>query len=268
VTALAQFQFPATGQAVRTVEVDGEAYFVAADVTTILGYTNGRAAVSQHVDEEDRNTVVIRDGMRGNPNVAIVNESGLYALIFGSRLEAAKVFKRWVTAEVLPTLRRTGSYAVASRVPDLTTPEGVLALAERFTETARDLVESEKARREMEPKAVAYDAFLSADAGDRLVRQVAKELGLKEMDLRRFLVDQKLIFVREAACGAKQYEPYATHAHHFKPVEKVVEHTWGTCSHFTLYIRPSGVDLAHRRLVAENTRYQAALIAATDSEGK
>lgn len=264
-TDIERFEFPITGQAVRTIGIDGEPHFVAADVTAILGYSNGRDAISKHVDADDKSGVAIRDSMGREQIATAVNESGLYSLIFGSKLETAKAFKRWVTAEVLPAIRRTGSYSVAA-LPDLTTAEGVLAMAERFAQTARDLVESEQARREMEPKAVAYDAFLSAGAGDRLVRQAAKELGLKEMDLRRFLLDQKLIFCREAPCGAKQYEPYAANAKHFKPVEKVVEHTWGTCAHFTLYIRPSGMDLVHRRLVAENSRYQAA-IAATAQKG-
>jgi len=101
--------FHFNGAAVRTLVQDGEPWFVAADVARVLGYSNPRAAVARHVDEEDRGTVAIRDAAY-ETRATIVNESGLYALIFGSRLPAARTFKRWVTSEVLPTLRRTGAY--------------------------------------------------------------------------------------------------------------------------------------------------------------
>ena len=95
---------------VRTIVKDGEPYFIGKDVADILGYTNSRKAIGDHVDEEDKNTVTIRDGIQGNPNLTIINESGVYALIFGSKLPKAKQFKRWVTSEVLPAIRKTGSY--------------------------------------------------------------------------------------------------------------------------------------------------------------
>lgn len=101
--------FHFNGAAVRTLVQDGEPWFVAADVARTLGYSNPRAAVARHVDEEDRGTVAIRDAAY-ETRATIVNESGLYALIFGSKLPAARAFKRWVTSEVLPTLRRTGAY--------------------------------------------------------------------------------------------------------------------------------------------------------------
>ncbi|MBE5673767.1 ORF6C domain-containing protein [Staphylococcus sp. SS35] len=98
---------------VRTLEVDGEPYFIGKDVADILGYTNSRKALSDHVDEEDKLTSrIVTSGQ--NRNVTIINESGLYSLIFSSKLENAKRFKRWVTSEVLPTLRKTGAYQVPS----------------------------------------------------------------------------------------------------------------------------------------------------------
>ncbi|HFD7471840.1 TPA: Bro-N domain-containing protein, partial [Staphylococcus aureus] len=94
---------------VRTLEVDGEPYFIGKDVADILGYTNSRKALSDHVDEEDKLTSrIVTSGQ--NRNVTIINESGLYSLTFSSKLENAKRFKRWVTSEVLPTLRKTGAY--------------------------------------------------------------------------------------------------------------------------------------------------------------
>ncbi|MCR0868719.1 ORF6C domain-containing protein [Staphylococcus aureus] len=98
---------------VRTLEVDGEPYFIGKDVADILGYANGRDALSKHVDAEDKLTSQIATAGQ-NRNVTIINESGLYSLIFSSKLENAKRFKRWVTSEVLPTLRKTGSYQIPS----------------------------------------------------------------------------------------------------------------------------------------------------------
>jgi prophage antirepressor-like protein len=95
----------------RHTLIDGEPWFVAADVCTILGYTNARKAVSDHVDSEDKG-VTKRDTLGGSQRQTIVNESGLYALIFGSTLPKAKEFKRWVTREVLPQIRRTGQFAI------------------------------------------------------------------------------------------------------------------------------------------------------------
>jgi len=95
---------------VRTIEVKGSPYFVGKDVAEILGYSNPRDALAKHVDDEDKNTVAIRDGIQGNPNMTIINESGLYSLILSSKLPTAKKFKRWVTSEVLPAIRKTGSY--------------------------------------------------------------------------------------------------------------------------------------------------------------
>lgn len=96
----------------RSIQIDGEPWFVGKDVAAALGYENTRDALAKHVDEEDKNTVAIRDGIQGNPNMVIINESGVYSLIFGSKLEGAKRFKRWVTNEVLPSIRKTGSYTL------------------------------------------------------------------------------------------------------------------------------------------------------------
>ena len=94
---------------VRTIEIDGEIWFVGKDTAEILGYSNTRDALAKHVDDEDKATVAIHDGSQ-NRNVTVINESGVYALIFGSKLPDAKKFKHWVTHEVLPEIRKTGAY--------------------------------------------------------------------------------------------------------------------------------------------------------------
>ncbi|HFE6639023.1 BRO family protein [Staphylococcus aureus] len=100
---------------VRTLEIDGEPYFVGSDIARILGYQKPQNAIATHVDLEDKTTTLIQGiGSNYKSNAVIINESGLYSLIFSSKLENAKRFKRWVTSEVLPTLRKTGAYQVPS----------------------------------------------------------------------------------------------------------------------------------------------------------
>lgn len=94
---------------IRTMNIDGQPYFVGKDIAEALGYSNTRDALARHVDDEDKNTVVIPDGI-GNPNKTVINESGLYSLILSSKLPKAKEFKHWVTSEVLPSIRKTGGY--------------------------------------------------------------------------------------------------------------------------------------------------------------
>lgn len=103
------FENPEFGQ-VRTVTINDEPWFVGKDVARSLGYTNSSKALADHVDDEDKG-VTKRYTLGGTQQMTIINESGLYALIFGSRLESARKFKRWVTSEVLPSIRKTGSYA-------------------------------------------------------------------------------------------------------------------------------------------------------------
>lgn len=96
---------------VRCLEIEGRPYFVGKDVAEILGYANPRKAIIDHVDEEDKtNGVTIRDSMGRGQNPVCINESGLYSLVLSSKLPSAKQFKRWVTSEILPALRKTGTY--------------------------------------------------------------------------------------------------------------------------------------------------------------
>ena len=96
---------------IRTVTIDGEPWFVGKDVAEILGYSNTRKALADHVDEEDKmDGVTIRDSIGREQNPVCINESGLYSLILSSKMPNAKKFKHWVTSEVLPAIRKTGSY--------------------------------------------------------------------------------------------------------------------------------------------------------------
>lgn len=107
---------PAFGDIRGTLDEHGEPWFVGKDVATALGYSNSRKAIADHVDEEDKG-VTKRDTPGGMQDLTIINESGLYSLILSSKLPTAKQFKRWVTSEVLPAIRRTGTYTNPKAAP-------------------------------------------------------------------------------------------------------------------------------------------------------
>ena len=110
--ALQVFENPEFGS-IRTVEIDGEPWLVGKDVAVAQGYSNPRKALADHVDKEDKG-VTKCDTPSGPQQMTIINESGLYSLILSSKLPGAKKFKRWVTSEVLPSIRKTGGYSVPS----------------------------------------------------------------------------------------------------------------------------------------------------------
>ncbi len=114
------FANPQFGQ-IRAVEVDGEPWFVGKDVAEALGYSNPRDALAKHVDGEDKGVSQIATPS-GIQEMTILNESGLYSLIFSSKLPSARVFKRWVTSEVLPSIRRTGGYTIPAAPPTAAPP--------------------------------------------------------------------------------------------------------------------------------------------------
>lgn len=118
-TAITTFNNEEFGN-VRTLTIDGEPWFVGKDIAECLGYSRSTKAVSDHVDEEDIDGIPIQDSIGRMQNTPIINESGVYALILSSKLESAKKFKRWVTSEVLPSLRKTGTYTVVAAQPNAT----------------------------------------------------------------------------------------------------------------------------------------------------
>ncbi|EON84807.1 Phage antirepressor protein [Staphylococcus epidermidis 36-1] len=125
---------------VRTMNIDGEPYFVGSDVAKILGYLKPANAIANHVDDEDKTTTLIQGtGSNYKSKAVIINESGLYSLIFSSKLESAKRFKRWVTSEVLPAIRKTGTY----QVPD--NPMDALKLMFEATEQTKEEIATVKA---------------------------------------------------------------------------------------------------------------------------
>ena len=115
---------------IQIIMMNGDPWWIGKEVAEALGYTNTRKAIGDHVDQDDKNTVTIRDGISGNPNRVIINESGLYSLILSSKLPSAKKFKRWITSEVLPAIRKTGGYKMAGKLSEENYLKAAKALAE------------------------------------------------------------------------------------------------------------------------------------------
>lgn len=191
------FENPAFGQ-VRTIEIDNEPWFVGKDVAVALGYTNTAKAVRDHVDEEDKLTErIVLSGQ--NREVIFINESGLYSLILSSKLPTAKDFKRWITKEVIPSIRKTGGYQMPS------TPEQRIAAA--LIDAQRILAEYEEKNQvlAMENSALAVDKAImqpKADYFDELVernlltnfRETAKQLGVGQKEFISFLLSHKYLY--------------------------------------------------------------------------
>ena len=170
---------------VRVFTRGDEPWFAAKDVTAILGYTNASKAITDHVDEEDKlnNETLSSLGQRGG---WLINESGLYSLILSSKLPTARKFKRWVTAEILPCIRRNGAYMTDSILDQvMQKPELVLAMAEKLL---RERADNDGMRLELSvtrPKAEYYDAFIHPEDCTN-IRVTAKELQVSERWFCRF----------------------------------------------------------------------------------
>lgn len=121
---------------IRGLDIDGEPWFVGKDVAEALGYSNTRDALGRWVEEDDRADVAIHDGSQ-NRSMVIINESGLYSLIFSSKLPKAREFKRWVTSEVLPAIRKTGTYTVKGYPKKSTSAGEVASLVKRLDDIAK-----------------------------------------------------------------------------------------------------------------------------------
>ncbi|MEF9623960.1 BRO family protein [Streptococcus dysgalactiae] len=189
------------GQEVRTVTINNEPYFVGKDVAEILGYAKARNAIASHVDEEDKKDAPIQGTLGGTQNMTIINESGLYSLILSSKLPQAKEFKRWVTTEVLPTIRKHGAYLTDSKIEEvLLSPETIINLAtqlkdEREARKQLQIVNSQLAvdNQIMQPKAQYFDDLVERNLLTNF-RDTAKMLKVKEREFIGWLLDKKYIY--------------------------------------------------------------------------
>ena len=168
------------GNEVRTLKINDEPYFVGNDVAKILGYSNYRKAVFEHVDDEDKLRTQIRYAGQ-NREVTVINESGLYSLILSSKMPNARKFKRWVTSEVLPAIRKHGAYMTDEKIEEvLTDPDTIIKLATQLKdERQQRLIEQQLRRdaesqvREMKPKAMFADSVATSES-TVLVGELAK----------------------------------------------------------------------------------------------
>lgn len=169
------FKSPEFGQ-IRTLTIDSEPWFVGKDVADILGYQNGSRDINRHVDADDKRKEMITDGKQLKETI-LINESGLYSLILSSKLPTAKQFKRWVTAEILPSIRRTGGYiANTETMTDAEIMSKALLIAKQTIENREQRIHSLEAETErMKPKEIFADA-VSASNSSILIGDLAKIL--------------------------------------------------------------------------------------------
>lgn len=186
------FNNPEFGE-IRTIDQNGEPWFVGKDVATALGYSNPQKAIRDHVDEQDR-TVNESFTVNGTQGV-LINESGLYSLCFSSKLEGAVKFKRWVTSEVLPSIRKNGGYIAGQ---EQLTPEELLAkallyanktLAERDARISELTVQNQS----LLPKADYFDALVDRNLLTNF-RETAKELGVPPKQFVNWLIEKKYVY--------------------------------------------------------------------------
>lgn len=227
-TALDIFTY--SGQQVRTVIVDGEPWFVAADVARILGYRDSNM-LTRRVDDDDKGTQIMRTP-GGDQNVTVINEPGLYMGVLGATVPDAREFKRWVTHEVLPAIRKTGQYGSAL-------PSTFAEALEVAAHEARK-VEALEAKAALDaPKLEAYEHLMDAD-GLYEMDVVAKIIGgIGRNTLFRELRDMGILMVGNA--------PYQRYAHHFKVVPKTRQTPNGVVPYRVTMVRASGLEFIRKQ---------------------
>jgi prophage antirepressor-like protein len=226
--------FDYQGYQVRTIIKDGEPWFVAKDVCDVLNLGNVGQAISR-LDDDEKNTIILNDGTPGNPNMAIVNEAGLYSLILSGRKPEAREFKRWVTHEVLPSIRKTGGY-------------GQYRLPQSYTEALRMLADEVERREQLEqqhqamlPKAEQFDFFMSAK-GAQAMNVVAKSLGTGRTRLFEILRSEGVLMSNNTP-----YQDYLERGY-FKVVEKPIRMGDVTFIKPQTLVTPKGVDFISKML--------------------
>ena len=170
---------------IRTVEKNGEPWFVGKDVAAVLGYAKPENAIARHVDDEDKSTTPFQ-GTAYETRATIINESGLYSLILSSKLPNAKKFKRWVTSEVLPSIRKHGAYMTDQTLEQaLTSPEFLIQLATQLKEEKEQRKQLEAKVEQDKPKVLFADS-VSASKSSILVGELAKILKQNGVDTGQF----------------------------------------------------------------------------------
>ena len=215
------FKNPEFG-AIRAVEIDGEPWLVGKDVALALGYKNPQEAIRNHVDAEDKGVseILTPGGMQKLP---IINESGLYFLVLSSKLPKAKQFRRWVTSEVLPTIRKHGAYITREKLWEVaTSPEVMMKLCSDLLAEREENAALREENAMLEGKAAFYDLFIDLKHSTNL-RTTAKELVVPERRFVRFLLEQRFVYrapsgnvlpyAKPANDGLFTVKDYCNHGH-------------------------------------------------------
>ncbi|EGQ3202785.1 phage antirepressor [Staphylococcus pseudintermedius] len=214
---------------VRTLTINDEAYFVGKDIAEILGYSKARNAIAKHVDFEDKKDAPIQGPLGGTQKMTIINESGLYSLIFSSKLDSAKRFKRWVTSEVLPAIRKHGIYATDSVIEQtIQNPDYIIHVLTEFKKEREGRLVAEQQVKELKPKATYYDLVLQ-NKSLLSVSKIAKDYGMSARALNKLLhelgVQYKqgdiwLLYAKHQDKGYTQTSTYALDEKHSKVTTK------------------------------------------------
>ncbi|WP_370782839.1 phage antirepressor [[Ruminococcus] lactaris] len=181
---------------IRTVTINNEPWFVGKDVAVSLGYKDTSDALKKHVEDEDKLTRCFADSGQ-NRQMYIINESGLYALIFGSRLESAKRFKHWVTSEVLPAIRKNGSYQLAPQGEELLAlavieaKKTIGSLKDQCKFLGDQVIEQQQIITELQPKANYVDKILQSKSLVTIT-QIAKDYGMSGRRMNQILKELKI----------------------------------------------------------------------------
>lgn len=174
-TDLQIFKDPEFGE-IRTIEKDGEPWFVGKDVAAALGYERPTKAILDHVDDEDKDEVPIQDSIGRSQNTPIINESGLYSLVLSSKLPTAKKFKRWVTSEVIPSIRKHGAYMTPDKLEEvLLKPDTLIQLAQNLKAEQEKRMALEVKMEEQKPK-VLFAESVEVAKTSILIGELAKLL--------------------------------------------------------------------------------------------
>lgn len=181
------------GSEVRTLTIDGNPYFVGKDVADILGYSNGSRDINAHTDLEDRLKYRISTAGQMREQT-IINESGLYSLILSSKLPSAKRFKRWVTSEVLPAIRKHGGYLTDEKMKEaLLNPDTIITLATQLKREKEARLMAEQRANELSTKADYCDVIL-ANKSLVTITQIAKDYGMSGKAMNQLLHEKGVIY--------------------------------------------------------------------------
>lgn len=231
---------------VRTILIDDEPWFVGKDVASALGYSNTNDALLRHVDEEDKQTSGFTMGGQIY-NMTIINESGLYSLTLSSKLATAKKFKRWITKEVIPSIRKHGGYLTPQKMEEfLSDPDTIIKLAMNLKEERMKRKEAERINEENRPKVEFFDTVAESKTATSM-NDVAKALNFSNVGrnkLFQILRDNKILM--------QDNRPYQTYIDrgYFRVIEQHYQGKDGMPQiSFKTLVYQKGVDFIRRKLL-------------------